>query len=48
VVRIARKALAFPFIVLAAVFALLSAVFDGLAAAIEPRNRPPTSARPAQ
>ena len=41
VVRIARRVLAFPFIVMAAVFALLSALFDGLAAAIEPRDRPP-------
>ena len=37
-VPIARRVLAFPFIVLAAVFALMSAAMDGLAASIEARS----------
>ena len=39
-VRVARQAMAFPFIVLAVLFAFVAAGLDGLAASIEPRERP--------
>ena len=39
-IRVARRMMAFPFIVLAVVFAFVSAGMDGLASSIEPRDRP--------